>query len=183
MSREEKCIYCGEVIPEGRIVCAQCENAILRMGAILQSNEATEEEVDEAYDFIQTDNSEHTQGENEMFNRKRNEKNNYSKVTVNGKTVRVSGNNIIVSNGKVIVDGKVIEENLAGDITVIVEGNCNKVDAAGSVEVHGDCGSVDCSGSCTIRGNVTGNVDASGSVTCGNIGGDIDCSGSIHCRR
>lgn len=113
-----------------------------------------------------------------------NKNNNYSTVSVNGKAIRVSGNNISIINDKIIVDGKVIEESMdCKNITVIVEGNCNKLDAAGAVTVKGNCGSVDCSGSCTIHGDVTGNVDASGSVTCGNVGGDIDASGSVRCKR
>lgn len=114
----------------------------------------------------------------------RNKISSYSTVTINGKTIRVGGNNITVVNDKIIVDGKVLDESMdCKNITVIVEGNCNKLDAAGRVEVRGNCGSVDCSGSCTIHGDVSGNVDASGSVTCGNVGGDIDASGSVRCRK
>ena len=108
----------------------------------------------------------------------------YSKVTVNGKTIKVKGNNISIINDQIIVDGKVLDESMDyKNITIIVEGDCNKLDAAGDVTVKGNCGSVDCSGSCTIHGNVAGNVDASGSVTCGDVGGDIDASGSVRCIR
>lgn len=113
-----------------------------------------------------------------------NKNNSCSTISVNSKTIRVSGNNITVINDKIIVDGKVLNESLDyKNITVIVEGDCNKLDAAGAVTVKGNCGYVDCSGSCTIHGDVTGNVDASGSVTCGNVGGDIDASGSVRCRK
>lgn len=27
---EERCIVCGQIIPEGRMVCPACENVILR---------------------------------------------------------------------------------------------------------------------------------------------------------
>lgn len=108
----------------------------------------------------------------------------YSTVSVNGKTIRVSGNNVTVINDKIIVDGKVLNESMdSKNITVIVEGNCNKLDACGDVEIRGNCGSVDCSGSCHIDGSVEGNVDASGSVTCGNVGGNIDASGSVRCIK
>jgi hypothetical protein len=108
----------------------------------------------------------------------------YSTVTVNGKTVHVRGNNISIINDKIIVDGKPLDEAMdAKSITVIVEGNCNRLDTCGDVEIKGDCGYVDCSGNCHIEGNVTGNVDASGSVTCGDVGGDIDASGSVRCTR
>ena len=82
-----------------------------------------------------------------------------STVTVNGKTIRVQGNNIVISDDHIYVDGKLIDESMdAKNITVIVEGDCNNLDAYG-------------------------NVDASGSVRCGNVAGDIDASGSVHCKR
>ena len=49
---EERCICCGEVIPEGRQVCWSCEHRMIKMGAILQSRNATEEEVAKAYNFL-----------------------------------------------------------------------------------------------------------------------------------
>ena len=108
----------------------------------------------------------------------------YSKVSVNGKTIRVSGSNITIINDKIYVDGKLVtDDNIYNNITVIVEGNCNRVDSEGPVEVKGDCGEVNCSGSCKIQGNVTGKVVASGSVHCGDVGGDISASGSVHCSR
>lgn len=113
-----------------------------------------------------------------------NKNNSYSTISVNGKTIRVKGNNIAIINDKIIVDGKPLEEAMdAKNITVIVEGDCNRLDAAGEVTIQGNCGSVDCGGSCNIRGNVTGNVDAGGSVTCGNVSGDIDAGGSVRCKR
>lgn len=108
----------------------------------------------------------------------------YSEVSVNDKTIRVKGNNITIVNDKIIVDGKILNESMDfKNITVIVEGDCNKLDTCGDVQIKGNCGSVDCSGSCHVEGNVTGNVDASGSVTCGDVGGDIDASGSVRCTR
>lgn len=108
----------------------------------------------------------------------------YSTASVNGKTIRVSGNNVTVINDKIIVDGKVLNESMdSKNITIIVEGNCYKLDACGDVEIRGNCGFVDCSGSCHIDGSVEGDVDASGSVTCGNVGGNIDASGSVRCIK
>ncbi len=119
-----------------------------------------------------------------MFFGKKKYNNNYSNVTVNGKTIRFQGSSITVINDKIIVDGKVLDESMDfKNITVIVEGDCHKLDACGDVEIKGNCGSVDCSGSCHIEGNVEGNVDASGSVTCGDVGGDIDASGSVRCTK
>ena len=109
--------------------------------------------------------------------------NSFNKVIINGKTYDCSGSNIAIKNGKVVIDGVTLQSNIGYDIKVVVYGDVNKLDCAGSVEVHGNCGSIDCSGSCKVDGNVNGNIDASGSVTCGNVAGDIDCSGSIRCRR
>ena len=46
---ENKCICCGAVIPEGRQVCWGCEHNEVKVGSILQSYEATAQEVDDAY--------------------------------------------------------------------------------------------------------------------------------------
>ena len=51
---ENKCVCCGEIIPEGRQVCLNCEYHIAKVGAILQSHNATEEEVAKAYKFLKT---------------------------------------------------------------------------------------------------------------------------------
>lgn len=119
-----------------------------------------------------------------MFFKRKKSNSCYSKVTINGKTIRVSGNNIAVVNDKIIVDGKVLDASMEfKNITVIVEGDCKKLEACGNVEIKGNCGSVDCSGSCHVEGNVEGNIDASGSVTCGDVAGNIDASGSVRCTR
>lgn len=110
-------------------------------------------------------------------------KNSFSSVVINGQTINCSGSNIVIQNGKVVVDGKVIQSDIGNNAEVIINGDVNKIDCAGSVEVHGNCGSIDCSGSCKIDGDVNGNIDASGSVTCGNVSGDIDASGSVRCKR
>ena len=119
-----------------------------------------------------------------MFFNKNKYTNGWSTVTVNGKTIRVQGNNISIINDKIIVDGTPLNEALdQPNITVIVEGDCKILSASGNVEVRGNAGSIDCRGSCHVDGNVTGNVDASGSVTCGDVGGNIDASGSVRCIR
>ena len=102
---------------------------------------------------------------------------------INGRTINCSGSNISIINDNIIVDGKVIQSNIGNNVQVIVNGDVNKLDCAGKVEVHGNSGSIDCSGSCNVDGNVNGNIRASGSVTCGNVSGDINASGSVRCRR
>ena len=107
----------------------------------------------------------------------------FSSININGNTIKCSGSNVVIQNGAVIVDGAVIDSNIGNNAKIIINGNVNKLDCAGSVEVRGNAGSIDCSGSCKVDGDVHGDVDASGSVTCGNVAGDIDCSGSVRCRR
>ena len=48
-----RCLYCNEIIPEGRMTCPLCEKAQIKMGMILQSFQATKEEVEAAYNFME----------------------------------------------------------------------------------------------------------------------------------
>lgn len=113
-----------------------------------------------------------------MFGKKK-----FNNVTINGKTISCSGNNITIRNNQVIIDGKVIQSELASNIEVIINGDVEKIDCDGSVTVHGNAGSVDCGNSCTVSGDVNGDIDAGNSVTCGNVAGDIDAGNSVICRR
>ena len=106
----------------------------------------------------------------------------HSNVMFNSKTITCSGKNIVIKDNKIIVDGKVLEDNLIGNIAVVVNGDVSCLECDGSVEVHGNSGAIDCGGSCTIDGNVSGDIDAGGSVTCGNVEGDIDAGGSVRCK-
>lgn len=108
---------------------------------------------------------------------------NFSSITINGQKIKYSGSNIMVANGQVIVDGQVVQDNLSGNIKIIVNGDVNKIECCGSVEIHGNSGTIDCGGSCTVGGSVDGNIDAGGSVTCGTVSGDIDAGDSVKCRR
>ena len=110
-------------------------------------------------------------------------KNQFNSITVNGVHVQCCGSNITIKNGKIIVDGKTIQSDIEANVEVIINGDVNKIDCAGSVQVHGNSGSVNCGGSCTVDGNVNGNIDAGGSVRCGNVSGDIDAGGSVSCKR
>ena len=49
-----------------------------------------------------------------------------NRITINGKTITCSGNNIVINNGKVIVDGNTIQECSSGDIRVVIEGDVKK---------------------------------------------------------
>ena len=50
-----RCLYCYEIIPEGRLICPMCERAQMKMGMILQNNNATATEVENAFNFTQRD--------------------------------------------------------------------------------------------------------------------------------
>lgn len=107
----------------------------------------------------------------------------FNSVTINGETITCSGSNIVIRNGKVIVDGNDVKSNIGTNVTVIINGDVNKIDCSGSVEVHGNSGSIDCGGSCTVDGNVNGHIDAGGSIMCCDVYGNIDAGGSVQCRR
>ena len=47
-----RCVCCGEIIPEGRQICYRCEHYTTKVGAILQSRNATKEEVKSAYEWL-----------------------------------------------------------------------------------------------------------------------------------
>lgn len=49
-----------------------------------------------------------------------------NRITINGKTIICSGTNVVISNGKVIVDGKTIQECNSGDIKVTIRRRCKQ---------------------------------------------------------
>lgn len=49
----DRCIVCGDIVPEGRQICLNCEYRIDKIGTILQSQNATKDDVIKAYEFIQ----------------------------------------------------------------------------------------------------------------------------------
>ena len=53
---ENKCIYCGKVISDKQKVCASCERELMKLGMIMQSRQATEEEVETAYKMMEARN-------------------------------------------------------------------------------------------------------------------------------
>lgn len=105
-----------------------------------------------------------------------------SSVTINGKTY--IGNNIIVSNGKIMVDGK----NVTSDdkvINITVNGNIDslKVDTCNKLEIIGNVTNVNTvSGDVDINGDVNGSIQTvSGDVKCNNVSGSINTlSGDIN---
>ncbi len=103
-------------------------------------------------------------------------------ITVNGKTINCSGSNVIIQNGNVIVDGKIVEKGMSGNVSITINGDVNNIDCTGSISVNGNCKNIDCGGSCIIAGRVDGDVDCGGSCNCGNVKGSVDAGGSIITR-
>lgn len=107
-------------------------------------------------------------------------------IRINNKSY--SGNNIVVSNNKVYIDGKLQEQD--GDnknISIVVEGDLGSlsVDMCDKVECKGNCGSVNTtSGDVVIDGNVSGSVQTvSGDVMCDDVSGGVSTvSGDVKCK-
>lgn len=95
-----------------------------------------------------------------------------STVRINGTTI-TGGRSIVISNGKVLVDGKDVTPN-AKEISIAVTGNIDRLEAdvCQKISVTGDAGNiVTQSGDVEIGGSVTGSVQT--------MSGDVDCGGSI----
>jgi hypothetical protein len=90
-----------------------------------------------------------------------------STIRINNMTV--SGRNVTIQNGKIIVDGKTIDTGNAPTIQIHVEGNIDtlQVDACEQISVQGNAQNV-----VTMSGDVTCN-DVHGSVT--TMSGDVRC--------
>lgn len=101
-------------------------------------------------------------------------------ITINGKSISIKGNcsSIITKNGKIIIDGKEIE-NAKDVIDIHVDGNVGSIKCDGSVDVTGYVDKeINCGGSVSCE-DVNGPIDAGGSVRCGSVGGSVDAGGSI----
>jgi len=114
---------------------------------------------------------------------KNNKQNNHSKpkstVIVNGKKYKVEGNNISVQNGKIYVDGKLINKKEAKANNIIIEGNVENIETDLSVSCNNVKGDIKAGGSINCD-NVGGNITASGSVNCDRVNGDINAKGSVN---
>jgi len=87
-------------------------------------------------------------------------------ISING--IRIQSNdygaNIIISDGKISVNGKDVKLKDCKDIKIV--GNVHNIRCEGRVEIHG---------------NVTGDVDAN-SVVCGDVGGSVDGT-NVKCSK
>ena len=99
-------------------------------------------------------------------------------ININGEKFTVEGRNIVVRNGTVIVDGKVIKDKLKGDVKITFEGDLANLDCASAI-INGNVkGNVDGT-TITVNGNVQGNVDGT-TIKCGDVQGDVDGT-TVHC--
>ena len=114
-----------------------------------------------------------------MFGRK-----NKNTIEINNRTINISGNNIRIANGKVYVDGKLVDNIDGPEITIIIEGNVENLETEYDVNIQGSCGNVTCD-LLTVNGNINGDVDANCINVNGDINGNVDVvsiniKGTIH---
>ena len=94
-------------------------------------------------------------------------------VNINGKSY--SGRSVIISNGKVVIDGVDVTPD-AKHIDIIVEGDIDKldVDLCDKLMVKGNVNTLTSTSADVECGDVTGSVKTvSGDIECGNVGGDV----------
>lgn len=104
-----------------------------------------------------------------------------SGININGKSY--SGNNIIVNNGQVIVDGVVQDGTLNEKVTIVVESGVERITSDEPIHIQGDVtGNIESNTSVNCN-NVTGNVKAGTSVNCNNVGGNAVSGTSINCNN
>ena len=108
-----------------------------------------------------------------------------SRIMINGEEITLASlmNSISITDGKIVVDGKVVRSELASKVEIVIYGDVNNLNCADSVTVYGNAGVINCGNSCTVNGDVHGDIDAGNSITCGNVAGNIDAGNSVICRR
>jgi hypothetical protein len=88
-----------------------------------------------------------------------------SNMMINGR--HYSGKSVSVSNGKVIIDGKVVQDDSLPENIL-------------KIEVTGDLISLDCDAPVSCE-DVKGNVKANGPVNCDDVGGNVNAGGPVNC--
>ena len=106
-----------------------------------------------------------------------------TRININGTTIVSSGRgNVVISNGRVIVDGNDVTPN-AKQVNIEIQGDMQsiEVDVCDSVHVVGSVGSVKTSSGDVRCGDVKGSIQSmSGDVTCGRVDGSVSTmSGDI----
>jgi hypothetical protein len=106
-----------------------------------------------------------------------------SRINING--VTYTGNNIIVKNNKVIINGNDVTSDTK-IINITVEGNLEEISAdyCEKIIINGNVGIVTTmSGNIECNKDILGNVRVtSGDIDCENIGGNVETvSGDVKC--
>ena len=106
-------------------------------------------------------------------------------IKINSNTY--SGNNIVVRNGKVIVDGKDVTPD-SKEVNIVITGNVEQlnVDTCNRIDIIGDVNNVSTqSGDVKIKGEISGSVSTmSGDIDCKDVGGSISTmSGDIKHKK
>lgn len=109
---------------------------------------------------------------------------NMGSFNISGRTFR--GNNIQITNNRIIIDGKDVTDEYETRPTEILEikvleGSIGNLTTDANVTCGEVAGYVDAGGSITCK-NVGGNADAGGSISCGDVHGDVDAGGSVKCE-
>lgn len=94
-----------------------------------------------------------------------------SRIVINGESFEVHGNNIVVTNDSITVDGETIKSGLSGIIKVQWEGDvanltAHNVEISGTVKGDVNAHNVDCH---LVGGNVTAH-----NVDCGDVVGNVN---------
>jgi len=106
-------------------------------------------------------------------------------ITINGVTYK--GNNIVVNNNKVIIDGVKVDTKDYKEINIVVSGNLNslEVDSCNTISIGGHCEDIETTnGDVDVSGDVHGNVKTTnGDVTAKSIIGKVKTTnGDISCK-
>ncbi len=108
-----------------------------------------------------------------------------SSIKINGMSV-VAGRSIIITNGRVVVDGKDVTGDDTKIINIEIQGNVDELsaDVCNSITVSGSAGRVKTQSGNIRCGDVAGSVQTmSGDVSCGKVSGDVSTmSGDIESR-
>ena len=108
-------------------------------------------------------------------------------IIINGEVINCNGYGVVIlkKDGglEIKVDGEVIREDAAESSKVIINGNVEKIECNGNVEVRGDVNDVKCNGDCVVSGSVNGAITAEGSVICEKAKGPIYAGRSVRCGK
>ncbi len=108
-----------------------------------------------------------------------------SRITIKGCNNIIAGRDIVIGNGRVIVDGKDVTPD-SKEIIISIEGNVQSLnaDACSTIKVSGNVGSLQTNTGDVKCGDVQGSVSTkSGDIECGSVGGNASTmSGDIDCK-